>query len=281
MAIKDVLLPLTSYPRPTETRAIENAVQLLKGLEAKVSAVTFELDIRSPIGLYADPLEIRGMLAAERKKCTTNARNLLSTFESTATRWGIAYEHHVERCKPTELRSRLVARSRVRDLTIFAMRAQDGDQQGIAEELIFGSGRPVIIFPDEPKRELAKSLTNVAIAWDSSRPCARAVGDALPFLERAKMVQIFTVADDRAIDKSASGAMLVKHLKVHGIGADFEELKSRGRPVEDVFAEYIDLNDIELLIMGAYGHSRMREFVLGGATKGMLGRPPGWVLLSH
>ena len=237
MAIKDVLLPLTSYPRPTETRAIENAVQLLKGLEAKVSAVTFELDIRSPIGLYADPLEIRGMLAAERKKCTTNARNLLSTFESTATRWGIAYEHHVERCKPTELRSRLVARSRVRDLTIFAMRAQDGDQQGIAEELIFGSGRPVIIFPDEPKRELAKSLTNVAIAWDSSRPCARAVGDALPFLERAKMVQIFTVADDRAIDKSASGAMLVKHLKVHGIGADFEELKSRGRPVEDVFAE--------------------------------------------
>ncbi len=81
MAIKDLLLPLTSYPTPTGSGAIENAVGLAAGLGAKLLAVTFELDIRSPIGLYADALNIGGILAAERQKCATNARNLLSAFD--------------------------------------------------------------------------------------------------------------------------------------------------------------------------------------------------------
>lgn len=281
MAIKDLLLPLTSYPTPTGSGAIENAVGLAAGLGAKLSAVTFELDIRSPIGLYADALNIGGILAAERQKCATNARNLLSAFKMIAIQRGIAHEHHTERCMPAELARRLVARSRVGDLTLFALSAEDDGRRSVAEELIFESGRPVLIFPDEPKRELAALLTNVAIAWDCSRPAARAVADAMPFLQRAKTVQVFTVVDDKVIDKSASGAMLLKHLETHGIGANLEELKSGGRAIEAVFAEHLGLRNVELLVMGAYGHSRMREFVLGGATASILRRPPGWVLLSH
>jgi len=280
MAIKEVLLPLTSYPIPTEERAIDQAVQLIKGLEANVSAVTFELDIRSPIGLYADPVNIRGIIAAESKKSATNAQNLLRSFQSIAGRWGIRHEQNILRCTPAELSTHLVTRSRAVDLTIFAMRPEDADQRSVAEELIFGSGRPVIVFPDEHRRELAKSLTNVAIAWDSSRPCARAIADALPLLERADAVQIFTVSDDKTIDK-ASTAMLLNYLKAHGVRAIFEEVKSGERLIGDVFSDYIRLNHIELLVMGAYGHSRLREFLLGGATKGILSKPPGWVLLSH
>jgi nucleotide-binding universal stress UspA family protein len=280
MAIKEVLLPLTSYPIPTEERAIDQAVQLIKGLEANVSAVTFELDIRSPIGLYADPVNIRGIIAAESKKSATNAQNLLRSFQSIAGRWGIRHEQHTVQCTPAELSTHLVTRSRAVDLTIFAMRPEDGDQQSVAEELIFGSGRPVMIFPDDPKGELPRSLTTIAIAWDSGRPCARAIADALPLLERANVVQIFTVSDNKAIDK-ASTAMLLSYLNVHGVRAIFEELKSGERPIGEVFTDYIQLNHIELLVMGAYGHSRLREFLLGGATKSILSKPPGWVLLSH
>jgi nucleotide-binding universal stress UspA family protein len=71
------------------------------------------------------------------------------------------------------------------------------------------------------------------------------------------------------------------HLARHGVEATMEDIKSGGRSIGEVFESYVEEHKVDLLVMGAYGHSRLREFILGGATESMLTRPPTWVLLSH
>ncbi len=281
MTIKDILLPLTSYPNPTATRAIETAVALAANLGAHVSAAAFEMDIQSPIGLYADPVGVRGILAADRKKSAENARALVSTFATVAAKAGVTHDHTLTHCPPLEIPGRLAGAARFRDISAVPLREGDGAEQEIAERLIFESGRPVLIFPEEGKRELRPSIETVAVAWDFSRPSARAVADAMPLLERAKQVRFFTVVDDKAIKDAGLGDTLAKHLARHGVEATMEDIRSGGRSIGRAFESYVDEYKADLLVMGAYGHSRMREFILGGATDNMLTRPPTWVLLSH
>ena len=103
MTIKDVLLTLTSYPAPTEARAIETAVAIAGSLGAQISAIAIEMDIQSPIGLYADPVGVRGILAADRKKSADNAHALLNSFETIAASRGIAHHHRLLSCRPLEI----------------------------------------------------------------------------------------------------------------------------------------------------------------------------------
>ena len=89
--INDILLPLTSYPVPTERPAIEAGVRLAEMFKASVSAIAFAMDIQSPIGLYADPLHVGGILAADSSKSAANARDLLDTFEAIAADAGVQH----------------------------------------------------------------------------------------------------------------------------------------------------------------------------------------------
>ncbi len=281
MAIKDALLPLTSYPVPTDKGAIETALGLAAKLGIHLSAVGFELDIQSPIGLYADPVGVRGILAADRKKSAENARALASTFAALATAAGVSHNHTLVHCPPLEVPTRLAGAAHFCDIAMVPLTAGDGAGQEIAERLIFESGRPVLVFPAEPERALRPAIDTVVVAWDFSRPSARAVADAMPLLAQARQVRFFTVVDDKPIKDAGLGETLAKHLARHGVDATMEDIKSGGRPIGRVFDAYVAEHKADLLVMGAYGHSRMREFILGGATDNMLTRPPSWVLLSH
>jgi len=121
----------------------------------------------------------------------------------------------------------------------------------------------------------------VVVAWDFSRPAARAVADALPLLEKAKQVYVVTVSNEKAIESRRSGTELAKHLKRHGVDAVLDTVDAAGRGIGDILKSYVTSRSADLLVMGAYGHSRIREFILGGATKSMLSRPPVPVFLSH
>jgi nucleotide-binding universal stress UspA family protein len=279
--IRDILLPLTSYPIPTDRCAIESVARIASGLEALVRAVAFEVDIQSPIGLYADPVGVRGILAADRKKSAENAHALIAGFEAIARERGIAHDHRLLRAKLLEISSFLVDEARFCDIAAVPIPGEDAAEQDIAEKLVFESGRPVLVFPEDPKRTLPGSIERIAVAFDCSGPATRAVADALPFLTRAKETRIFTVVDDKPTAKAQAAAKLMTHLAGHGVAAVAEDIKSNGRPVGDVFGTYAREHGADLLVMGAYGHSRLREFILGGATKSVLQRPPTWVLLSH
>lgn len=280
MTIRDILLPLTSFPTPTGTHAVESAVALAANLGAHVSAIAFEMNIQVPIGVLYVPADVLGALAADRKTSAENARKLVSSFATFAGQRGLSHDYALVHCPPLEIPERLTAAARLCDLSIVPLRAGKGEQD-IAERLVFGAGRPVLIFPEEPERDLPYAIATVAVAWDFSGPSARAVADAMPFLRRAKEVRFFTVVGEKPIKDAGLGDAVAKHLARHGVEAVMEDIKSGGRPIGAVFKAYVDEHRVDLLVMGAYGHSRLREFIIGGATDAMLTRPPACVLLSH
>jgi len=150
-----------------------------------------------------------------------------------------------------------------------------------AEDLLFKSGRPILIPPKGLKNGAALSLDNVAVAWDSSRAATRAVSDALPLLQYAKHVRIFTVLHEEHLPADRLSAELKAHLGRYGIKAVMENINASGRSIGKVLRDYVEANDIGLLVMGGYGHSRVKEFILGGATKSILSQPFQWTFLSH
>jgi hypothetical protein len=148
MPIKDIFFPMISYPVSTSPVAVENAMGLAVGLQAQILGLTFEINIRSPVGIYADLPEISEKLDAEAKKSVINAHDLVALFTDVATRQNAKSEHSVEQCMPAELSSRLAEHARLRDLTIFPLREADQHRRGIVEAVIFESGRPILLLPE-------------------------------------------------------------------------------------------------------------------------------------
>ena len=150
MPIKDMFFPMISYPVPTPPVAVETAIALAVGLRAQILGLTFEINIRSPVGMYADLPEIGETLDAQAKKSAVNARDLVALFTHEATRQNAISEHSVEQCMPAELSLRLAEHAKFRDLTIFPLREADQHSRGIVEGIIFESGRPVLLLPRRP-----------------------------------------------------------------------------------------------------------------------------------
>lgn len=280
MAYKDLLVELTSYPERTSNAGIEQATSVAALLGAHLSAITFEIEIPQVANSLARSfLNIDDMIAGERQKSVEHARDLVTEFEAAAKQRGLSHDRIIEVCQSSEIPDILVDHARLRDLTLIPV-GEDGFQPYLAESVIFGSGRPVLILPEAAKREFA--LRTVAIAWDASRPAARAIADALPLLGMADAVRVITVVNEKPLRARGSSSNLVRHLQHHGIAVVADEVSADERPVGEVLDSYCDAHDVDLLVMGAYGHSRMRDFVLGGATKSILAsRPVRPVILSH
>jgi len=119
------------------------------------------------------------------------------------------------------------------------------------------------------------------VAWDFSRSAARAVADAIPILEKAKTVRIVTVTNEKVIDTRHSSEELAKNLSRHGIDVIVDRVEAAGRSIGESLTREIASCNADVLVMGAYGHSRFREFVLGGATQSMLSKPLLPILFSH
>lgn len=282
MAFKDVLLQISSYPEPTPVAAIEQAVGFTAALGAHISALTFDIEIPSTKNVLANALlDVPGMVAAARQKSVVNARSLVSAFESVATKRGVPHGHFIETSTTSRLAAIVTEHARMHDVTLIPVSEEVGLQQYIAECVLFGSGRPTIILPEAPKTRRPLSLDVVGVAWDFSRPAARAVADAMPLLERAKTVRVVTITQEKKIDTQRSGAELARHFSFHGIETAVEEEDAAGRSIGQALGDYATAHDLDLLVMGAYGHSRLRDFVLGGATKTVISHPPLPVLLSH
>lgn len=281
MAIKDILLPLVTYPKPTGTAAIEKSVAIGKYIGARISAIEM---IVKPATPYAETFilnDLSTVEATESEKLLHLAEEMLQAFEKAARSSQIAHEQRLVRCTTEDVTSVLIESARLRDLTLVAIRAYDGPQEKFIEALIFESGRPILIFSEELADSLPSSFDHVAIAWDHSQHAARAVADALPLLQNAKIIRVFAVTDNRTAAELESGAALTRHLAEHGIKATFETIKSGDSSVGTVIDAYVKTNNVDLLVMGAYGRSRLKEFIWGGATYTILGQPPCWVMMSH
>ncbi|KQW21441.1 universal stress protein UspA [Afipia sp. Root123D2] len=282
MSFKDVLVALTTYPERTPNSSIEDAVQVAVALSARVSAIACEVRVPAPASpLGTALLNIPAMVAAELRKSAANAKDVLAGFQDAAERQNVLQDTILEKCSTANEPDVLVDYARLRDLTVVPMTNTDGNERWYAETLIFDSGRPVIALPPEPSPKPTQSFDNVIVAWDFSRQSSRAVADALPILKQSKRVFILTVTNEKIIDTKRSGVELAKHLSRHGVEVILDVVDAAGRDIGTVLRSHIQLRNGDLLVMGAYGHSRFREFVLGGATRSMLLRPPVPTFLSH
>ena len=277
MAFKDVLLALVSYPEPTPASVITDAVSVVSACGAHIAALSCEVHIELPGHFMAgSAVGLSGVIVGEAAKSARQARDLIAAFESAAARADVSFESVLQKCRSFEVASLMVEYARLRDLTIMP----EADDRWWAEGVIFGSGRPTLILPKTP-RSRPFALETVVVAWDFSRAAARAVSDSLPLLERAANVRVVTVLNEKQLDRKHSAEELSKNLARHGIDVTLDRIDAKGRAIGDVLEHYTASESADLLVMGAYGHSRMREFVLGGATLSLMSKPPLPILFSH
>lgn len=281
MSIKDVLLGLTSYPNASNIGAVRWAVSFAELVNCRIATFVADVKIEVPGSLLGNSLmNVSALVGAEMNKSKENARSLLAAFREEADKHGVLHEEIHERCLVGAIPDLMADYARLRDLAIIPVPADDSINPGYAETVVFQSGRPVLIIPEElPRTEI--KLDAIAVAWDFSRTAARAVADAIPLLERAKTVRILCVTNEKSFRSFRANSELAAHLARHGINVIVDDVDAAGRTIGDVLTQFVAANKIDLLVMGAYGHSRFREFILGGATKSIMSRPPVPTFLSH
>jgi nucleotide-binding universal stress UspA family protein len=137
----------------------------------------------------------------------------------------------------------------------------------------------VVVVPFIQKHGL--TLERVLLCWDGSRTATRAMADSLPFLRRAKAVDVIIVATGRSNSDEIPGADIAHHLARHGLKVEVKRIVAPDTDVPNTILSYAADCGADFLVMGGYGHSRLREFVLGGATRGILSSMTIPALMSH
>jgi nucleotide-binding universal stress UspA family protein len=156
---------------------------------------------------------------------------------------------------------------------------EDGaDGADLPEQVVMGSGRPALLVPYAGT--FAKVGERVLVAWNGSAQAARAVNDALPFLQGAERVVVVTVSSARG--DRVEDTDIARHLARHGVAAEISDIVTdRDGNVGDVLLSRATDEAVDLIVMGAYGHSRLRELVLGGVSRALLGHMTVPVLMAH
>jgi nucleotide-binding universal stress UspA family protein len=160
-----------------------------------------------------------------------------------------------------------------------AVRPSAGSDEGmrwmsLVEGVLFGSSRGVCLVPDGRR---AGPIKRVVIGWNGSREAARAVAEAMPFLRKATKVVVLKAERDPGEDDLDT--RLARHLDRHGVEATLHDVRSRD-PADAIIAEASAI-EADMIVIGAYGHSRLREWALGGVTRDLLLRSPLPLLLAH
>lgn len=282
MPMRDVLLQIDSYPEATSPEAIEQAARFTAAIGGVLSALAVEVDIHVPGNRLADYLIGLSRLAADEEQKSRHAcQSGLKVFSAKAKAAGVLGEALRGRSDLYRIGDYVAERARTRDLCIVPIADTLDGQRTIAEAVVFGSGRPVVLFRPGVADLLRGGLSTVVMAWDGSRSAARAMADALPVMLKAREVRVLTVVGDKPDARSGLGDDAVRHLRAHGINAVVDEADAAGRRIGRVLEDHAAKCGSDLLVMGAYGRSRIREFILGGATEHMLHDPKVPLLLSH
>jgi len=164
------------------------------------------------------------------------------------------------------------------DLALVGVATDNNVSRNMAEAVVFGSGRPAILIPETlPNADSSHAV----IAWDGSRVAARAVADAARVLGTMRKVTVLCVMNEKPLPDDDIGDRLAAALTRRGVAAEAHSIELEDRPIGHTLQVYALDNGAGLLVMGAYGHSRLRDFVLGGATRAIIDDLRLPVLMSH
>lgn len=275
--IKDIVVNLALVGANDPAAAY--AVSLARTFGAHLTGIVFVYDpVISPSimdGVSAEWID------AQRDESQAMAQTAIENFKRATERAGVESEHRIIEATlggATDMFGRIARRF---DLVVVGQREPDRMSPAdlFAEGALFESGRPVVMVPYIQKEGVR--LDRVLMCWDGSRTAARAMGDAMPFLARAKQVDVIIVATGRAKSDEVPGADVGHHLARHGIKVEVKRIVAEDVDVPNTILSYAADVSADFVVMGGYGHSRLREFVLGGATRGILGSMTIPVLMSH
>jgi nucleotide-binding universal stress UspA family protein len=275
MALKDLLVHVGN------ARGAKAAVAAAAALADRHNAHIVGLGIRPPLDMpgYASarlPESVVEIMETREKEMLDAAEEV---FNSTTAHAGLQdrSEWRSALGNPHEI---LGLHARYADLTLVAQH-EPGDGDGrfadLAEDVLVSSGRPLLAIPYIGAVDGIGE--KVIVAWNASREAARAVGDAMPILDSAHEVEIF-IASDKDIG-DLPGADIAAHLARHGIDVTVYETPANNVSVGDALLNRASETGADLIVMGGYGRSRFREFVLGGVTRHMLQHMTVPVLMSH
>jgi len=278
MTMRDILLQANSYPEPTPDWAIERSIELAKSLGAELTLGVCQVHLPPMSNWLANKLlDMDGMLAGENHKSHENQKAITERFLSLVPpEW--RGDSMVIQCPGTVTHWQLAVTARTHDLTIVPAYGH-AQTASVAEGLVFESGRPVLLLPETGGSSLG--FDRIAIAWDGSRVAARAIADALPLCAQAQSVALVQISGEKDLSNAAPLAAAIRNLALHGIAAERVEVELEERDVAKTLQSYCSRDGRELLVMGAFGHSRAREFVLGGVTRSILDGPLLPTFISH
>jgi nucleotide-binding universal stress UspA family protein len=274
--LKDLVVNVPVDSKPT---AADYAISIAETFGAHVTGIAFAYEpvVAETVmgGLPSDWIE------AQRAESAKTAEAAIARFEAAAQRLGLLADHRMIPATvgaAADLFGRIARRF---DLSIVGQTEPDrpAPEELIIESALFESGRPVVVVPYIQKQGL--KLDRVLVCWDGSRTATRAIADSLPFLTRAKAIDVIIVTGGPTKSDEMPGADIGQHLARHGLNIEVKTIVAPDVDVPNTILSYAADSSADFLVMGGYGHSRLREFVLGGATRGILTSMTVPALMSH
>jgi nucleotide-binding universal stress UspA family protein len=275
--IKDVLVNLSLGERGGF--AGEYAVSVAAAFEAHVAGIAFLYDPIIPLsGAGYIPADVIDTQERDNANATKAAAD---HFAQAAARAGVSAEPLTLSSSVSGAGEQFSRLARRFDLSVVGQAEPETNaiEEVIAEAALFDSGRPVIIVPYIQKAPL--KLDRVMVCWDGGKTAARAVADAMPLLRRAGRVEVVIVADERGKEDEIAGVDIGQHLARHGLNVEVKRMTMGDIDVADVLLSHAADIGADIIVMGGYGHSRLREFVLGGVTRSILQSMTAPVFMSH
>jgi nucleotide-binding universal stress UspA family protein len=273
--IKDIVVSLSA-----SDGTINFAVSVANMFQAHLAGVSFFYE---PIILPASDMGgiPIGYIEAQREVNERAAKNAKSRFDEAVRRAGISSESCIIEAEIADAPNTFARIARRYDMSIVGQAEPEKSAPDalIVEGALFESGRPLFVVPYIQKAPIA--LNRAMVCWDGSRNAARAVSDALPILGRVKQVDVVTILGEKGKSDELPGADIAQHLARHGLKVELRRVSFGETDVADNLLSLAADLSADFLVMGGYGHSRLREFILGGATRGVLASMTVPTLMSH
>lgn len=271
-------MPLSTYPDAPTDEAVAASVEVAAALGLGLHAAAWTVripEVFSPLGSWVFDVPDSARAAEERSRAEAIR---LGEVIRRAAEARLHLQVTVCEAAPADLADAVSLEARYFDLSLLPCGPDASAVSGLAQAVVFGSGRPAVLVPvsgavPEPGR--------IAVAWDESRVAARALGDALALVPGGCEISVLTVADEKPLGRADMARTLAAALDLRGYRARAVEVALKGRSIGTALQDAALAEGAGLLVMGGFGHSRLRDFVLGGATREILGGLRLPALLSH
>lgn len=260
MTIKSIFLLAPAETAVVGSGPVAFAISMAKAYRASLTVFTVALDVTTP-------------------GRNTDAAGVTAALQTAADAAGVSCNMITDHSHAMGVNAVVAEHARLHDISIVG--SQDIgllSERMLAEYLMFESGRPVIVVPHT--HAAPYSLGALAVAWDNSPAAARALGDAIALLA-PKHVHFLTIVGEKELPTDMDSAALVTATGKRGAKADYVKAALFGRSIASALQEEATTAGSDMLVMGAYGHSRLRRFMLGSATADILQNSMMPTLLSH